>query len=53
VLLSVLGFIFSLFGGWPPAFEGSAGGLLFLFELTDNRSSAAKETRVDIGRRFS
>lgn len=42
-LLLVLGFIFSLFGGWPPAFEGSAGGVLFLFGLNDDRPSAVKE----------
>ena len=30
-LLLALGFIFSLFGGWPSAFEGSAGGLLLFY----------------------
>jgi len=51
-LLLVLGFIFSLFGGWPPAFEGSAGGVLFFIRI-DLRQAVCGKRDNDVGRRFS
>ena len=51
-LLLALGFIFSLFGGWPPVFEGSAGGVLFFIRF-DLRQAVCSKRDTDIGRRFS
>ena len=51
-LLLALGFIFSLFGGWPSAFEGSAGGVLFFIRI-DLRQAVCSKRDTDFGRRFS